>query len=92
MRYGKAALLLFGLGMLLGLVVVAADVARLERVASTLMALGLLLIPIGLLADLRRSGLAARLRMQLTGGHRRPRRPARSRPKSRRRASARRRK
>src|SRR5436190_17426126 len=61
MRYAKAALLLFGLGTLLGLVVVAAEMPRFERVASAAMALGLLLVPIGLFIDFRYSGFVGRL-------------------------------
>ena len=55
MRYTKAALLAFGCGLLLGLVVIAADVKSLERVASGLMALGIAAIPVGMVADWRRA-------------------------------------
>ena len=55
MRYTKIALLAFGLGLLLGLIVVAAEIKSLERVVSGLMALGIAAIPIGVLADLRRA-------------------------------------
>jgi hypothetical protein len=55
MRYTKIALLLFGFGLILGLVVVAAEIRALERVASGAMALGIAAIPIGVLADLRRA-------------------------------------
>ena len=48
MRYTKAALLIFGAGILLGLAVVAAELAGIERVASGVMALGLVLLPVGL--------------------------------------------
>ena len=57
MRYTKAALLIFGAGILLGLAVVAAELAGIERVASGVMALGLVLLPLGLFADIR--GFAA---------------------------------
>ena len=55
MRYTKIALLVFGVGLLLGLVVIAAEIRSLERVASGLMALGIAAIPIGMIADWRRS-------------------------------------
>jgi hypothetical protein len=53
MRYTKIALLVFGLGLLLGLVVVALELKSLERVASGLMALRITVIPIGMLMDWR---------------------------------------
>ena len=51
LRYTKIALLIFGLGMILGLMIVAGEYPRWERAASAVMALGLLLIPVGLFAD-----------------------------------------
>ncbi len=59
MRYTKTALLAFGCGLLLGLVVLAAEIKSLERVASALMALGIAGIPIGMVADWRRAVRAA---------------------------------
>jgi xanthosine utilization system XapX-like protein len=59
MRYTKTALLAFGFGLLLGLVVIAAEIKSLERVASALMALGIAGIPIGMVADWRRAVRAA---------------------------------
>jgi len=59
MRYAKTALLAFGFGLLLGLVVIAAEIKSLERVASALMALGIAGIPIGMVADWRRAVRAA---------------------------------
>ena len=56
MRYTKAALLLFALGMLLGLAVVAAELSWPARLASGIMALALVLLPVALVADAR--GLA----------------------------------
>ena len=53
MRYTKTALLTFGAGLVLGLVVVVVDLGALARVASGLMALGLIGIPIGLAVDWR---------------------------------------
>ena len=55
MRYTKMALLAFGLGLLLGLVVIAAEIKTLQRFASGLMALGVAAIPLGIIADLRRA-------------------------------------
>ena len=54
MRYTKAALLIFGAGGLLGLVVVSADLPGLARLASLTMAAGLALLPVALIADWRR--------------------------------------
>ncbi len=70
MRYTKIALLTFGAGLVLGLVVVVAELDRLDRLASSLMALGLIAIPLGMLVDWR---LATRP----------PRRPAKARGPSR---------
>jgi xanthosine utilization system XapX-like protein len=53
MRYTKIALLTFGAGLLLGLVVVVIEIGPLERVASGLIALGLVAIPIGMIVDWR---------------------------------------
>src|SRR5437660_1476262 len=51
MRYTKIALLVFGLGLATGFVVVVGEFSEWERAASALMALGLVLIPVGLFAD-----------------------------------------
>ncbi len=53
MRYTKIALLTFGAGLVLGLVVVVIEIDPLQRVASGLMALGLAAIPVGMIADWR---------------------------------------
>ncbi|MGH7116450.1 MAG: hypothetical protein ACREE9_18385 [Stellaceae bacterium] len=53
MRYTKIALLTFGAGLLLGLIVVMAEIDWLGRLASSLMALGLAAIPVGMIADWR---------------------------------------
>ncbi len=53
MRYTKIALLTFGVGVVLGLIVVVVDVAALARVASGVMALALFAIPVGMIADWR---------------------------------------
>jgi hypothetical protein len=60
MRYTKIALLAFGFGLLLGLVVLGAEIKSLERVASGLMALGIGAIPVGMAADWRRAIKTAR--------------------------------
>jgi hypothetical protein len=76
MRYAKIALLTFGLGLLLGLIVVVAEFKSLERVASGLMALGIAAIPIGMIADSRRAAQAA-----WHAPRRRARAPAARRPR-----------
>jgi hypothetical protein len=53
MRYTKIALLTFGAGLVLGLVVVVIEIDPLDRVASALMALGLAAIPAGMIVDWR---------------------------------------
>jgi hypothetical protein len=53
MRYTKIALLTFGVGLVLGLAVVVADVAPFARAASGLMALSLFAIPFGMIVDWR---------------------------------------
>jgi hypothetical protein len=78
MRYTKAALLLFGLGMILGLVVVAGEFVRFERAAALLMALGLLLLPVALIADGRGLALVARMGARLSVAN-----PAKPHPKVR---------
>jgi hypothetical protein len=85
MRYTKTALLMFGAGLVLALVVIAAELDRLERVASAVMALGIAGIPIGMAIDWRLATRAAA---------RPPRRPAKPRtrrpaPPARRRATPR---
>jgi hypothetical protein len=85
MRYTKTALLMFGAGLVLALVVIAAELDRLERVASAVMALGIAGIPIGMAIDWRLATRAAA---------RPPRRPAKPRtrraaPAARRRATPR---
>jgi hypothetical protein len=62
MRYTKTALLAFGCGLLLGLIVIAAEIKSLERLASGLMALGIAAIPVGMAADWRRAIKIARVR------------------------------
>ena len=77
MRYTKAALLLFAGGTLLGLAVVAADLSRLGRAASGIMALALVLLPVALVADAR-SLAALKLRRKRPNPRRAPARRRRS--------------
>jgi hypothetical protein len=51
LRYTKAALLIFGLGLVIGFVVVVGEFSDWEYLASFVMALGLVLLPLGLFAD-----------------------------------------
>jgi hypothetical protein len=51
MRYSKWAILLFGAGALLGLVVVSANLSGLGRIASPAMAAGAALLPVAMIAD-----------------------------------------
>jgi hypothetical protein len=60
MRYSKLALLVFGAGCVLGLVVVAVELPGLARVASLAMALGIAALPVTILMDLRRRSPAAK--------------------------------
>jgi len=57
LRCTKAALLIFGLGLAIGFVVVVGEFAGWEYLASAIMALGLVLLPLGIFADGR--GFAA---------------------------------
>jgi hypothetical protein len=59
MRYTKTALLMFGAGLVLALVVVAAELDGLERVASAVMALGIAAVPMGMAVDWRLATKAA---------------------------------
>jgi hypothetical protein len=89
MRYTKTALLAFGCGLLLGLVVIAAEIKSLERVATGLMAVGIAAIPAGMVADWRRAIKTAsgtRRRGGKTAAHRTSRanrRPRKSAPPKR---------
>ena len=91
MRYTKAALLTFGVGLVLALVLVATETQGLERVASAAMALGIAAIPIGMAVDWRRATRAPKWSAGRRGNTRtrrttpvarrrtRPRKPARPR-------------
>jgi hypothetical protein len=70
MRYTKTALLTFGAGLVLALVVVATETEGLARVASAAMALGIAALPIGMAVDWR---LATRVPRRPSGRRARPR-------------------
>ena len=59
MRYTKTALLMFGAGLVLALVVIAAELDGLERIASALMAIGIAAVPVGMAVDWRLATRAA---------------------------------
>jgi len=89
MRYTKAALFIFGIGLVTGFVVVVGEFSAWERPAAATMALGLVLIPVGLFADGHGMAavrwIAARFRRgkrpKKRGKSRRP--PARRKPPAR---------
>ena len=66
MYYTKIALLTFGAGLVLGLAVVVIEIDWLDRVASGLMALGLMAIPLGMIVDWRLATKSARRPPQST--------------------------
>jgi hypothetical protein len=69
MRYTKLALLVFGLGLVLGFVVVViGGYPWLERVASALMALSLTALPVALFADGRGIAIVAWIAARLSRG------------------------
>ena len=74
MRFTKTALLAFGCGLVLGLVVIAGEIKSLQRVASGLMALGIAAVPVGMVVDWWRAVRGA------TGIPRRAKTPARRNP------------
>ena len=51
LRYTRYALLIFGLGLTGGFAAVVGEIAKLEKPSSAVMALGLVLVPVGLFAD-----------------------------------------
>ncbi len=75
LRWTKIALLVFGAGLLTGLAAVVAEIGLLQRVASGLMAAGIIGIPLGLVLDWRHAAKALRQ----TPPRRRKRPPARPR-------------
>jgi hypothetical protein len=54
LRYSKSALLVFGAGLVLGLIVVSVKLPGFARVASMAMALGIVALPLAFIADWRR--------------------------------------
>jgi len=84
LRYSKRALLVFGAGLVLGLAVVSAGLDRFGPVASVMMALGIMALPVAVIADLRRIAPAKpKSRPRTRTAHKR-RQPA-ARPRTRRR-------
>ena len=51
LRYTRAALLIFALGLMVGFIVVVGEFVDWEYLAAGVMALGLVLLPLGLFAD-----------------------------------------
>jgi hypothetical protein len=80
MRYTHAALLLFGAGLLAGLVVIAFDATQFGWVASGMMALGIAALPFTMLADWRRAAKPPPKRRP-TATRKRARRKPKPRPK-----------
>jgi hypothetical protein len=89
MRYTKAALLVFGLGLVVGLVVVVGEFAEWERAAAAIMALGLALVPVGLFADGHGVAAIRWLAARLSRGRRKKPRPRTRSARSRRNAPSR---
>jgi hypothetical protein len=80
MRYTKAALLTFGAGLVLALVMIATETQGFERIASAAMALGIAGIPIGMAVDWRRATRPPRRAAKRRGKPRARRTPAARRP------------
>jgi len=53
--YAKAGLLVFGIGLIVGLAAIAFELDALQRPAAAAMALGLCAIPVGMIIDWRRA-------------------------------------
>jgi len=51
MRYTKIALLVFGLGLIIGFALIVAEVPSFGLIGSAIMALGLVGLPVALVAD-----------------------------------------
>jgi hypothetical protein len=73
MRYTGYALLVFGLGLIVGLGLIAADLPVFGRVASGLMALGIAALPVTMLLDWRRSAKPPAKRKPKPRARRKPR-------------------
>jgi hypothetical protein len=74
LRYTKVALLIFGLGLATGLVVVVGEFSEWEYLASGIMALGLVLLPLGLFADGRGIAALRWIARRFSGSKRSPKR------------------
>ena len=83
LRYTKAALLMFGVGLIGGFIVVVGEFADWEYLASAVMTLGLVLLPLALFAD--GHGIAALrwIARRFSHGKRGSKRGAASRSKAR---------
>jgi hypothetical protein len=88
MRYTKTALLIFGVGLVAGLVVVVGEFARFEWVAAAVMALGLMLLPVALFTDGRGMAFLAWVARRISGGKRKKPRPKTRPPAKRRKPQA----
>ena len=60
MRYTKSALLVFGLGLVVGFGLIVAEMPKLALVASGLMAVGLVGLPVAIAADGHRAQASQR--------------------------------
>jgi hypothetical protein len=93
LRYTRAALLVFGLGVALGFVIVVGEFARFRWAASLVMALGLVALPLALIADGKALALRAWFAARLPRGRKKkpfPKTRTKARPAaSRRRAPVR---
>src|SRR6185295_6704829 len=74
LRWTKAALLIFGLGLVAGLVIVVGEFSKWEYLASGMMALGLVLLPLGLFADGRGIAALRWIARRFSGSKRSPKR------------------
>ena len=83
MRYSKGALLVFGAGAVLGLVVVSVELPGLSRVASLTMAAGIVLLPLALFADWRRALAGPGRSTPKTRGKAKPKKRRRGVPRAR---------
>jgi hypothetical protein len=84
LRYSKWALLVFGAGLVLGLVVVSVRLPGFARLASLAMALGIAALPVALIADWWHKAPAAPTKRRRKSATRRRRTPSRQRTPRRR--------
>jgi uncharacterized membrane protein len=83
MHYTKTALLTFGVGLVLAVIVVAAELDGLQRVASAVMAIGIAGIPVAMIVDWRLATRTPRPSQGRRGKERARRRVARRKPAQR---------